>query len=775
MMKRKLVQSFIGVLTVGACVFAASLDFKTVESRYFNATKPSEDPLKYYTKKGPVPRQTYQELQRAGFKGEFDYMAHDKARIMKQRMQKDADEKALREGRSRSNTWQQRGPLNSGGRVTDLAGDPSNAQAFYIGSASGGVFKTIDGGLTLTPIFDQTSAMSVGGLAVDPNDFNTLYVGTGEANPGGGSVSYPGHGIFKTRDGGATWSHLGLETTRYIGRVVVDPRDSNRVFVAAMGELFRESEDRGLYMSDDGGQNWRKTLFVSPRVGAADIAIDPSNPDRIFVAMWERVRVPSSREYGGAGSGVWRSVDGGKTWSKLATGLPTGDQGRIGLAIAPANPDRVFAIYADKTGYFRGLYRSDNGGESFAQLSSSGLEMFYNSFGWWFGRVWVHPTNADQVWVAGVTLHVSNNGGNSFTTRGANTHADHHALWMPPSHAATVILGNDGGLFKSTDNGTSFRELPLPVTQLYAIEANGTGHILGGFQDNGTRRTQNGNALGWEHINGGDGMTPLLDPNSRTTIYAGSQNGAVVRSTNNGSSFGSATSGASGRFNWHTPIVIDPSSAGTGATTLYMGSHRLFRSTNNATSWTAVSGDLTSGDQGQNGVTFGTITAIAVAPSRKETIYAGTDDGHVWVSTDYGRNFRDISAALPDFWVTRVTVDPDEDGTVYATFSGFRWAQASAHIFRSTDFGTTWMNISQGLPPSPVNDVVVHPSQHDHLYVATDTGVYHSIDAGATWESYGIGIPLGLVTTDLKIVPAGEQFTIFVGTYGRGIWSIEMP
>jgi photosystem II stability/assembly factor-like uncharacterized protein len=729
------------------------------------------DPLKYYIKKGPVPRQTYQALQRVGFNGRFDYKAHDIARNQSESLRANAFAKVLKEGPDSTNMWQLRGPINSGGRITDIAGTANSPDQFYVGTASGGVFKTIDGGSTFVPIFDQIGTLAIGGLALHPENPDVLYVGTGEANPGGGSVAYPGSGVYKTSDGGSTWQHLGLEKTRYIGRLVIDRQNPERIFVAAMGELFTENPERGLYLSEDGGTTWKEVLKVSARVGVVDVVIDPVNSSRMFAATWERQREPSSRDYGGPNSAVWRSLDSGNTWTRLATGLPTGDQGRIGLAIAPSSPDTVYAIYADKIGYFKGLYRSLDGGDNFQSMSGSGLSGFYSSFGWWFGRVWVHPTNAEQVWAAGVSLQMSTDGGSSFTQRANNTHADHHALWFAPSDPSIVLLGNDGGLFKSTDGGSSFRELPLPVTQFYAIEASEDGQIIGGFQDNGTRQTPSGRANEWRGIYGGDGMTPLIDPNSRSTIYAGSQYGNIVKSTDNGTSFRSAISGASGRFNWHTPITIDPASAGTGSTTLYMGSHRLFRSTNNAASWTAISGDLTGGDQGRNDVTFGTITTIAVAPSERNTIYVGTDDGRLWVTVDYGRNFRAINAGLPAHWVTRVTVDPKNDAVVYVTFSGFREAQSSAHVFRSEDHGGRWINISAGLPPTPVNDLVVNPVNQDHLYVATDAGVFVSKDEGQTWQTLGANLPAGLVVNDLKIVGTTTR-TLFAGTFGRGAWSI---
>ncbi|HSR99284.1 MAG TPA: hypothetical protein VLM79_19670, partial [Kofleriaceae bacterium] len=580
-------------------------------------------------------------------------------------------------------TWVLRGPLNVGGRVVDVVGDPANANKLYVGSASGGVWKTTDGGATFTPIFDGQGSLSAGALALDPRDSNILYLGTGEANPGSATSTYPGDGVWKTMDGGATWQHLGLDATIAIGSIVVDPRNPNNVFVAAAGNLFVPGPDRGVYRSQDAGQTWTKVLFVSNTVGAVDLAIDPSNPSRVFATTWERLRTVKERSYGGAGSALWRSTDGGTTWTKL-TSVPvtTTEPSRIGVAVAPSSPSTVYAVFYRKSDQgLDGLFRSTDGGNTWTRRTVTNLTGIIGAQGFWSGRIFVHPTNPSEIWVDGVGLARSTDGGSSFASV-TGMHVDHHAQWFFPGNPATVFKGNDGGLYRSTNGGTTWTHFNnLPISQFYTVEAHPAdpNRLYGGLQDNGVKRTVTGGLSDWSDVIGGDGLEVHVDPRSTQVIYAESQFGALRRSTNGGASFSSATSGLTGRLGWKTPIAPDPSSAGTGTTsTVYAGSHMLFRSTNSAGSWTAISGDLTNGNQGVSPVVFGTITTIAVAPTNRNTIYIGTDDGNVWVTRNAGSTYTRIDTALPQLWVTRVAVDPTSDAIAYAAFSGFRVDQPLA-------------------------------------------------------------------------------------------------
>ena len=676
-------------------------------------------------------------------------------------------------------TWVLRGPLNVGGRVTDVVGDPANASKFYVGSASGGVWKTTDGGATFTPIFDGQGSLSVGALAIDPRDSNILYVGTGEGNPGSGSTTYPGDGVWKTLDGGATWQHLGLDQTISIGRIVVDRRNPNNVFVAAAGNLFVTGPDRGVYRSQDAGQTWTKVLFVSDRAGAIDVDIDPVDPTRVFATSWERFRSAKERDYGGPASALWRSTDGGTTWTKL-TNVPvvTTSPSRIGVAIAPSQPSTVYAVfYRSSDQGLDGLFRSLDGGNTWTRQSVTNLSGIIGAQGFWSGRIFVHPTNPSEIWVDGVGIARSTDGGATFASV-TGMHVDHHALWFFPANPATMLKGNDGGLYRSTNGGSTWTHFNnLPISQFYTVEAHTTepNKLYGGMQDNGVKRTVDGGLSDWTDVIGGDGLEVHVDLRSTQLIYAESQFGALRRSTNGGSSFSSATSGLSGRLGWKTPLAEDPASTGTGTTsTLYLGSHMLFRSTNSAGSWTAISGDLTNGNQGVAPVVFGTITTIAVAPSNRNTLYIGTDDGNVWVTRNAGSTYTRINAALPALWVTRVAVDPNNDAIAYATFSGFRADNPLAHVFRTTDFGTTWTDISSDLPDAPVNEIEIDPTQTSTLFVGTDVGVFVSHDTGGSWAPLGTGMPDGSLVADLKLLP-GSPPTLLAATFGRSIWSIALP
>jgi hypothetical protein len=724
-----------------------------------------------------VPDNDYFYLQRVSRDGRLNVLARSRAmshaRLLRARL-------VALSGLDAAGTWQLRGPVNVGGRVTDVVGDPANASKFYVGAASGGVWKTTDGGVTFTPIFDGQGSLSIGALALDPRDSNVLYVGTGEANPGGGSVTYPGDGVWKTSDGGATWQHLGLDPTITIGRIVVDPKTPTTVFVAATGNLFSRNIDRGVYRSQDGGRTWTKVLFVSDIAGAVDLAIDPVDPRRVFAATWERIRSPSNRIYGGPGSGLWRSTDGGTTWTRLAGGLPasTAEPGRIGVAIAPSAPSTVYTVFYRKAdSSLDGVFRSTDGGTTWTRQTVTNLTGIIGAQGFWSGRIFTHPTNAAEIWIDGVGLARSTNGGASFSSV-AGLHADHHAQWFSPATPAVILKGTDGGLYRSTNGGTSWTHFNnLPISQFYTVEAHPAEplKVYGGLQDNGVKRTVTGQIDDWSNVTGGDGFEVHVDPRSTQVIYSESQFGALSRSTNGGTSFSSATSGLSGRLGWKTPLAVDPASTGTGLTsTVYLGSNLLFRSTNSATSWTAISGDLTNGNQGVNGVVFGTITTLAVAPSNRNTIYIGTDDGNVWVTQNAGATYTRLDAALPDLWVTQVAVDPADDAIAYATFSGFRVDQPLAHVFRTTDHGATWSDISGDLPDAPVNEIAIDPRRSSTLYVGTDVGVFVSSNLGGTWAPLGVGLPDGVVVTDMKLL-AGPPTTLLAATYGRSIYSIDLP
>jgi photosystem II stability/assembly factor-like uncharacterized protein len=683
-----------------------------------------------------------------------------------------AMEAAAGEGERGATLWQPAGPTNIMGRITCLTAHPGAPGRIFIGAAAGGVFRSTDDGVNWTPVLDPYGAFSMGDLATDPQDPDVIYAGTGEPNSSGDS--YAGIGLLRSTTGGDSWEYLGLEESRHIGRVVVDPTNSNRIWVAATGALFAKNPERGIYRSDDAGGTWQQKLFVSDSTGAIDVAIDPSDPSVVYAAMWERIRTPRYRRAGGVTSGIWKSTDAGDSWALLTNGLPPASPtvGRIGLAVAPSQPSTVYAIYADDPGFFDGVYKSTNAGVSWARVSDGALSDLYSSFGWYFGQIRVDPANANRVFVLGVPIYRSTNGGGNWSDVNGSMHVDHHALWIDPSNPQRILEGNDGGLYRSTNGGSSWSRLSnLPITQFYAITIDNLlpQRLYGGTQDNGTPRTLTGALDDWQDIYFGDGFYCLVDPGNSNVIYAEYQYGGLGKSTNGGNSFNDATSGINGgdRRNWSTPVVMDP----TNSQVLYYGTYRVYRTTNGAGNWSSISPDLTGGPGGGN-LQFATVTTIAVARSNPATLYAGTDDARVWVTTNTGTNWTNVSAGLPNRWVTRVTVDPNNRDVAYVTLSGYKEDSLTPHVFRTTNRGAVWTDISGNLPDGPANDLLVDPMNTSTLYVGTDFGVYVTRDLGARWDVLGAGFPINPVH-DLEL--HAPTRTLVAGTHGRSMLKLTLP
>ena len=674
----------------------------------------------------------------------------------------------------KASVWEFEGPVNIEGRITDIELLPGNSQVIFIGSASGGVFKSENAGISWIPVFDDMPSLSIGDIAISPSNPDVIYVGTGEANAGGGSLAYDGLGVFKSVDGGQTWQYAGLEDCGSVGRVAVDPDNPDIVYVAAMGRLFSNSSKGGVYKSTDGGQTWEQKLFISDSTGAIDIVINTMHPDTVFAAMWERVRRPERRQYGGETSGIYRSADGGETWTELTNGLPVNgnDKGRIGIDLCAFNPKIIYAVYADKTGYFKGVYKSQDNGNSWIKRDNGLNGNVFASYGWWFGRIKADPTDPNIAYLIGFNLYRTINGGMNWEQTGDwNVHVDQHALAVDPENNINLYLGNDGGFYKSNTWSASWsKSSSLPITQFYSCEVDEQHpeRIYGGTQDNGTIRTMTSSTNDWNTVLGGDGMNVLVDPVNNNYAYAEYQYGMFHRSTNGGGYFVPALSGISAydRFNWKSPIVLDP----VNPSILYCGSNRLYKSVNRAVSWQAVSGDLTNGDQPGN-LAYNTLTTISVSPVNHNIIYTGSDDGNVNVTQDGGTSWSNISGLLPNRWVTSVTADPYDENRVYATFSGYRWDEYLPHVFRSDDKGVTWEDISSNLPEIPVNKLVVDPQDTGYLYLATDAGVYFTDNNGETWQPAGTGMPL-LVVNDLRLHNPTRR--LYAATYGRGIYSLDL-
>jgi photosystem II stability/assembly factor-like uncharacterized protein len=666
--------------------------------------------------------------------------------------------------------WQFVGPTNIGGRVVDIAVDPVASNTIYVAAATGGVWKSTDQGAQFTSIWPATNPQAMGALVIASN--GTLFAGTGEANPGGGSITYGGSGVYRSVDGGGTWQRVGLTNSGAIGRLAVDPTNSQNIFAAATGDLFNPGGERGVYKSIDGGSTWTRVLTGdNDTTGAVDLAIDPLNPNRVFAAMWDHLREPNLRRYGGMGSGMYRSTDGGSSWQRLTNGLPgpAATIGRIGVALAASNPQRVYAIVNQTSGPFQGFYRSDDGGDSWTNLSpNETLAGEQASYGWWFGRVWVDPLDQAHVFAAGVFLCESQDSGSSFTGQ-SSPHADHHAMAWDLKVPGRVYLGNDGGTYRSDVNGSNNQwtaAIIQPFTQFYSVDVSeqDESRIVGGTQDNGVLRSYGGTA--WNSYVGGDGEEALIDPVNQDLVYGCSQYGVCRRSTNGGNSTLSFGATVSSRRNWFTPLQFDP----TNPAVLYYAGDRVNRSTDNAAHWSVISPNLTGGPGPDPSYPFGTVTTVAGAKTDPNRVLAGTDDGRLWFTTNLGVDWTRVTDSdVPGTWVTRVMVDPINAQVAYATFSGFRSGAPLPYVLKTIDGGATWASIAGDLPQAPVNDIVIVNST---LYVGTDVGVFRSIDGGATWLTAGEALP-NVPVTDLEYRAASNS--LYAATFGRGIFVLPLP
>ncbi|MCK5820449.1 MAG: T9SS type A sorting domain-containing protein [Bacteroidales bacterium] len=681
------------------------------------------------------------------------------------RQQAIAVQEQLKQMKSGGEEWEFAGPMNVGGRISDVEMHPGDPNTIYACAASGGIYKSIDQGREWSQIFDGYETLSIGDMAVANTDKRILYVGTGEPNGGNGSITYDGYGVYKSVDEGASFTHVGLQNAGGIGKVEIDPTNPDKVFVACMGNLFSNNPERGIYRTLDGGETWENVLYISDSTGGIDLVIHPTNPDIVYATMWERVRYATHRSYGGPTSGLYRSIDGGDTWNQLTNGLPSGDISRIGLGMCTSQPNIIYAHYSDKNRNWIDLFKTTDGGDTWAATNSN-IQGNY-----WEGKVHVDPTNPDILWSMGVYMHYSSDGAQSWSNVSSSGFwVDQHAVYVHPTNNQLVIIGNDGGVYISTDGSERMTKvMTLPITQFYTCEVNyhDPADIMGGTQDRGTQRSEDGDPMAWESINGGDGFIVRVDPSNPKYMYAASQRGGFRRSINGGDRFTGAKPASRDRYNWKTPYVLDPNDP----KTIYLGSHRVYKSTTRAASWSRISNDLTNGDQPP--WNYGTITTLAVSPKNSNIIYAGTDDGNVWVNPEGSgySNWTKISDNLPVRWVSCVAADPFEENTAYVTFSGIRYYDYLPHVFKTTNLGASWTDISGNLPDFPVGNIQIDPDIPDTYYIATDGGVFVSRDGGNYWELMGLGMPNAPVL-DLNIHRPTR--TLVAATFGRSMWRINL-
>lgn len=661
--------------------------------------------------------------------------------------------------------WVLAGPTNVEGRITAIIIHPADPNVVYTGTANGGLWKSTNFCSGWTSVFDNQNTSSIGALAIDPVNPGVLYCGTGESN----SLRsyYPGTGMYKTTDGGSSWVSIGLQNTYSFGNIVVNPSNTQVVYAAALGSLRRKNTERGIYKSINGGISWTQSLYLSDSVGAIDVIIDPSNPDKLFAAMWERQRREDYIKYGGPMTALYVTTNAGTNWSVVNGGFPSNspDMGRISLDICASNPSVIYAFTAYANGNSRGLYKTTDGGNSWS-LINSGVAQSSNYA--WFNRICkVNPSNANNLFCGGLDMYMSTNGGTGFSFVSAS-HVDHHAAAFAPSNPSMIVIGNDGGIDYSTNGGSSWQaSTTMPVTQFYAgeIDNNSPNTILGGAQDNGTYRTT-GSVGGWQSLYGGDGFYCRVDYNNSQYVYASSQTGGLVRSTNGGASFSGGTSGLDLTYtNWMTPYVLDKNDP----SILYCGTYKVHKSTNRMQSWTAISPDLANGHV-QN---LGTITTVDVSKSNPNVIYCGTDDANVWVTTNGGGNWTKINNGLPYRWVTRVAVHKDSANVCYVTLSGYKVDSTGAHVFRTSNYGASWISVSGNLPNAPVNDIIIDPDANGILYAGTDVGVMSSTNYGTSWFVLETGIPSSVPCHDLTLHEGTRKLVVW--THGRSAYYTNLP
>lgn len=687
------------------------------------------------------------------------------------------------------------GPAYTGGRIADFAVNPNNHKEYYVGVACGGVWKTVNAGTTFTPVFDKYGAYSIASIVIDPNNTNVVWIGTGEYNSQR-AIGY-GDGVYCSEDGGKSFKNMGLEKSEHIGRIRIDPRNSH-VYVAAQGPLWGPGGDRGLYKTTDSGKTWKKILDISENTGITDIVMDPRNPDILYAASYQRRRRVFTLINGGPEGAVYKSTDAGETWTKLKSGLPEGDVGRIGLAISPANPDVVYAII-EAEGDTGGFFLSSNSGMTWKKMNKyvSRSPQYYN-------RIIADPKDVNKVYSLDVRTMVTEDGGKMWRSIGnRNRHVDDHALWINPDDTAHFIIGGDGGIYETFDNaGTWSFKANLPITQFYRVAVDNTlpfYYVYGGTQDNnslgGPSRTTSSMGItneDWFVTQGGDGFQSRIDPENPNIVYAQSQYGGIIRyDKKSGESISikpQPPSGEAYRWNWNSPLIISPHSP----TRLYFAANKLFRSDDRGDTWKAVSGDLTrqidrntlpvmgkiwsvdAVSKNRSTSLFGNIVSLTESPLVEGLIYVGTDDGLIQITEDGGANWQKIENVkdVPEMtYVSCLLASQHDANTVYASFDARKNNNLAPYLLKSTDRGKTWTSIKANLPErGTVFTIAEDHISPDLLFIGTEFTVFFTTDGGKKWVQLKAGLPT-ISVKDIAIHKGEDDLVL--ATFGRGFYILD--
>jgi len=688
------------------------------------------------------------------------------------------------------------GPAFTSGRVCSIAVDPTDHSRYYVGVASGGVWKTTNSGTTWAPIFDNEASYSIGTITIDPKNPFTVWVGSGENNSQR-SVSY-GDGVYRSDDGGRSWKNVGLKTSEHVGRIVIDPRNSDHVYVAAQGPLWSAGGDRGLFKTTDGGKSWKNVLSISENTGVTDVVIDANNPDTLYAASYQRRRHVWTFIDGGPESAIYKSTDAGATWNKLRAGLPNVDMGRIGLAISPVDTNVIYATIeaADRRG---GIFRSTDRGGSWERRNEFDTTAMY------YAQIFADPKDVDRIYVMSVFVMVSDDAGRTLRRLGEKSkHVDNHVIWIDPGDTRHYLVGCDGGVYESFDRGTNWDfKSNMPVGQFYDVTTDNSApfyNVYGGMQDNysvgGPAHTRSASGIvnsDWFVTQGGDGFRTQVDPEDPNTIYAELQYGTIVRfDKRTGERMGIQPTEKSGeegyRFNWDSPFIISPHSH----TRLYFAADKLFRSDDRGDSWKLISPQLSRGlDRnklpvmgkiwGPDAVAkhastdpFGNASALAESPKKEGLIYAGTDDGLIQVTEDAGKNWRKIDSfpGVPEMtYVSRVIASQHDADTVYAAFENHKRGDFAPYLLKSTDRGKSWVSLKSNLPANgPVLAIAEDHVKPELLFVGTEFGLFFTIDGGKKWIQLKGGLPT-ISVRDLAIQK--RENDLVVATFGRSLYVLD--